>query len=47
MQIVFLTKFHKDLVKTNQPRVLASIKEIVLEIEKANSIQQIYNLKKL
>lgn len=47
MEIVYLSKFSKDLSKINQQKILADIKKTILQIEQIKSISEISNLKKL
>lgn len=47
MEIVFLSKFNKDLSKINQQKTLADIQKTILQIEQVKSISEISNLKKL
>ena len=47
MQIVFLSKFSKDLSKINQPKVLADIEKAIIQIENVKTTIEINQLKKL
>ena len=47
MQIVFLSKFFKDLSKINQPKVLADIEKAIIQIENVKTTIDINQLKKL
>ena len=47
MQIVFLSKFFKDLSKINQPKVLADIEKAIIQVEKVKTTIDINQLKKL
>ena len=47
MQIVFLSKFSKDLTKINQPKVLADIEKAIIQVEKVKTTIDINQLKKL
>ena len=47
MQIIFLKAFSNDLDKLKNKQVSQSLLDIISEIKKANSIQEINNLVKL
>jgi len=47
MQIVFLSKFSKDLSKINQPKVLADIEKAIIQVEIVKTTIEINQLKKL
>ena len=47
MQIVFLSKFSKDLSKINQPKVLADIEKAIIHVENVKTTIEINQLKKL
>jgi mRNA interferase RelE/StbE len=47
MKIEFLSKFLKDLDKIKSKKTKSAIKEVIIEVKSANSIQEINNLKKL
>lgn len=47
MQIVFLSKFSKDLSKINQPKVLADIEKAIIQVENVKTTIDINQLKKL
>ena len=47
MQIVFLSKFSKDLSKINQPKVLADIEKAIIHVENVKTTTEINQLKKL
>lgn len=47
MQVVFLSKFYKDLSKINQPKVLADIEKAIIHVENAKTTIEINQLKKL
>ena len=47
MQIVFLSKFFKDLSKINQPKVLADIEKAIIQVENVKTTIDINQLKKL
>lgn len=47
MRVEFLSSFNKDLNKINSAQVRQSIKSLILKLEKAESLQQITQLKKL
>ena len=47
MQIVFLSKFFKDLSKINQPKVLADIEKAIIQVENVKTTININQLKKL
>ena len=47
MQIVFLSKFSKDLSKIKQPKVLADIEKAIIQVENVKTTIDINQLKKL
>ena len=47
MQIVFQSKFSKDLSKINQPKVLADIEKAIIQVENVKTTIDINQLKKL
>ena len=47
MQIVFLSKFSKDLSKINQHKVLADIEKAIIQVENVKTTIEINQLKKL
>jgi mRNA interferase RelE/StbE len=47
MKVEFLAKFSKDLDKINVPHVKHAVAKAIIEVEKAQSLQQIQNVKKL
>ena len=47
MQVIFLSKFDKDLLKLNQKNVLQDIENVILSVENAQSLRDIHALKKL
>jgi hypothetical protein len=47
MKVKFRERFEKDLKKISDQKILLQIKCIILEIEKAEKLSQISNIKKL
>jgi len=47
MNLVFLAKFSKDLDKLNDKKARQSIKNAILKVEKAPSLEKITGLKRL
>jgi len=47
MKVEFLAKFGKDLDKVTIPHIKQSVAYVITEIEKAKTLQDIHNVKKL
>ena len=47
MEIVFLDSFNKDILKTKDKKLKEKIFEVIVEIENAQSLSEIRNLRKL
>ncbi len=47
MQVEFLSRFNKDVDALSDDKVKTSLLKIIEEVEKANSIRQLSNVKKL
>ncbi|PKP51765.1 MAG: plasmid stabilization protein [Bacteroidetes bacterium HGW-Bacteroidetes-12] len=47
MKVIFLNSFKKDLLKITNVKEREQVKTIILEIEKAENLKELTNLKKL
>ena len=47
MKVIFLRSFLNDIKKVNDKKLKAQIREFIFELEKAKSLEELTNIKKL